>query len=112
MRIAVQVSDNSELPTKRAGLARPPRRTVIFNRKPIASRTLKTVLKFGPIGPPEKLDKGSVFQFQIFSQCLTCYADGWRRQWLPNPDDVRRLKCMIDVIRNLAAARLGAARQF
>jgi len=54
MQIAVQVSDNSELPTNRAGLARPPRRTVTFNRKPIASSTLKTVLKFGPVGPPEK----------------------------------------------------------
>ena len=53
-QIAVQVSNNSELPTNRAGLARPPRRTVTFNRKPIASRTLKTVLKFGPVGPPEK----------------------------------------------------------
>jgi hypothetical protein len=45
MRIAVQVSDNSELPTKYAGLARPPRRIVTFNLKPIASRTLKMVLR-------------------------------------------------------------------
>ena len=45
MRIAVQVSDNTELPTKCAGLARPPRRIVTFNLKPIASRTLKMVLR-------------------------------------------------------------------
>ena len=32
---------------KRAALARAPRRTVTCNRKPIASRTLKTVVKFG-----------------------------------------------------------------
>jgi hypothetical protein len=29
MQIAVQVSDNSELPTNRAGLARPPRRNAV-----------------------------------------------------------------------------------
>jgi hypothetical protein len=40
MRIAVQVSDNSEL---HAPALRPPRRTVTFNRKPIATRTLRTV---------------------------------------------------------------------
>ena len=35
-----------------------------------------------------------------------------RANGLTNLDDVRGLKCMIDVIRNLLAARLGADRAF
>ena len=37
---------------KRAALAGPPRRTVTRNLKPIASRTFKTVVKFGFFGSP------------------------------------------------------------
>ena len=37
---------------KRAARARAPGRTVTCNRKPIASRTLKTVVKFGFFGSP------------------------------------------------------------
>jgi hypothetical protein len=51
LRIVVQVSSNLELLAERAGLARPPRRTLTCNRRPIASKILKTVLKFGCLSP-------------------------------------------------------------
>jgi len=64
MRIAVQVSDNSELPTKRAARAREPACTVTCNRKPIASEAQDVLMDPQPMhrfGTPEEVAEAVIF---------------------------------------------------
>src|SRR5258708_26547370 len=52
--LPVVYASESELVARRAGVARSPLRAVTCNWKPIASSTLRTVLKFGCVGLPAK----------------------------------------------------------
>jgi hypothetical protein len=52
--LPVVYASESELVARRAGVARSPLRAVTCNWKPIASSTLRTVLKFGCFGLPAK----------------------------------------------------------
>ena len=97
---------------KRAALAGPPRRTVTCNRKPIASRTFKTVVKFGFLWIACKRTMNARPRKPRFLRKVRDIVQtGGGGNGVTNFGDIRLLKRSIYAIGSgLPAARLWAGR--